>query len=881
MNGRVILSTVFISFIISLTSTVSAATYSGKGLFLFGDSATSLGRGGTGVSGLGTDLFYLNPAALSTAERFGLSLNYGTLGGSYYNPDITAAFPTAWGTLGGSFRMVYMDPGVDLAKGYALSLGVGKDLTPKVLVGISAEVLFGSSADSSTLAWTGITIGGIYRFEGMKKSRGFGFFEPRLGFSIKAGLPLGDHMSHADFNTITLGYNFIFFRHKNFDLSWYNDFTLVNYYKGYPVKLGLESLILDMVSVRFGTVIFNDDYGYGTFTAGAGYHFKKQTFAGSVNYALSWHNDSSHVHYLGVSFEYGTLDREAPKTLVSPDTKYLSPNHDGTQDYVMFNLKVEDRSRIKGWKLQIISPDKKVVREYRVSERDIIRGLSFRGFFRRLFSRKTSMDVPRTIMWDGTDDKGNTVPDATYRYTFTAWDERDNIAAKKTGTVTVDNTPPKVALKTDEALFSPNGDNQKDEFIIAQNITSSPDDSWKAGFKNAQGKVVKSYTWNGDAIPRQVKWDGKDDNGNDVPEGLYFYFISTKDRAGNSAAATVKEITLTRKYEIADIRLQKPWLTYLHDREFSFFPKLSKTEGLEEYTITILDEKEKPVKTITGGSPLPGVITWKGKDNEGEKLDDGIYHVRFTTRFKSGNTPSSFKKKLIVDSTPPEVTAKTSPDYFSPDGDEENDILTITTDVEEKFTVKKWKIEIRNPSGILFKIFSGTGNAPKEIKWDGLGDNKDIVESAVDYTMVVTVEDGAGNITVSDEKKIHIDILVVVTERGLKMRISNIQFAFGSSRLKKQGRKILDRVIVILGRYRRYDVIIEGHTDDIGPEEVNLKLSEKRAKAVNDYLQKNGVSKDRLQFVGMGETTPLYPNKNTENRRRNRRVEFLLIKKNG
>ena len=104
--------------------------------------------------------------------------------------------------------------------------------------------------------------------------------------------------------------------------------------------------------------------------------------------------------------------------------------------------------------------------------------------------------------------------------------------------------------------------------------------------------------------------------------------------------------------------------------------------------------------------------------------------------------------------------------------------------------------------------------------------------------------------------------------------------AFDSADLKKQGKKILDRVYEILQKYERYDIIIEGHTDDIGKEDYNLGLSERRAKSVMDYLVSSGMNRGRLQFVGMGETVPLYPNKNDENRRRNRRVEFLLIKKN-
>lgn len=119
----------------------------------------------------------------------------------------------------------------------------------------------------------------------------------------------------------------------------------------------------------------------------------------------------------------------------------------------------------------------------------------------------------------------------------------------------------------------------------------------------------------------------------------------------------------------------------------------------------------------------------------------------------------------------------------------------------------------------------------------------------------------------------------MVTERGLKIRISNIEFPFGSNEIKHKGKVILDRVFQILQKYESYEVIIEGHTDDIGKEEYNLELSERRAKAVTDYLLGRGLRADRLKYVGMGETVPLYPNDSDEHRRRNRRVEFMLIKK--
>ncbi len=220
-----------------------------------------------------------------------------------------------------------------------------------------------------------------------------------------------------------------------------------------------------------------------------------------------------------------------------------------------------------------------------------------------------------------------------------------------------------------------------------------------------------------------------------------------------------------------------------------------------------------------------------------------------------------------------------SPSLFSPDGDRENDLLKIEPRAKDSTGIKNWRIVVYDSSGEPFKAFSGNGTVPGEILWDGLGDNLDIVESAADYTIVLEATDMAGNRGISSPDRLEVDVLVLVTERGMKIRISNIEFPFGSNEIKYKGRVVLDRVFQILQKYESYDVLIEGHTDDIGKEEYNLELSERRAKAVNDYLLGRGIPADRLKYVGMGETVLLYPNDSDEHRRRNRRVEFMLIKR--
>jgi outer membrane protein OmpA-like peptidoglycan-associated protein/flagellar hook assembly protein FlgD len=864
--------------IISAVLPVYAKNDSGKELILFGDSASSLGRGGTGVSAFGADLFYLNPASIAPLERIELGLQYGTLGFRYSNPDVAFALPTSYGVLGGSFRMMSIPAAHtnDIEKGYLFSLGGAKNFTDRFMIGAAFNYLTGSDPADS-LAYAGGTLGTIYKIDyTLNLKKGFGIYDPKIGASINAGVPFGENDKFANFNQATFGYNFLFYKDSNFDLKFYNDFSAINAYKDFPVKFGFESLIKNNYIARVGFTA-PQSYGYGDFTLGCGFLFKTENFEGDVNYSLVHYSKLNFVHYLGLNIRYGKLDREPPVTNISASEEYISPNYDGKQDFLVFKTEVEDKSAIKGWKLQILNPNNDLVKEYRMSERDIDEGLSLKGFFMKIWQKKESMVVPENILWDGTDYTRKIVPDGKYTFSFTAWDERDNISSAKTGTVYVDNTPPEALVESD-TLFSPNGDNKKDTLEVKLGIVTSTEDIWNAGFINSEGKLIKSFKWSGVTAPKKVVWDGKDDNKIDAPEGLYSFFLSSQDKAGNSVRTEKKQITLTRKFQTADVTCSNEYFSYKENKTIIYYPAISDTKGLQEWKISIMDDGNHLQKEIKGGRDIPSTVIWTALDTQEKKLDDGKYFYKLSTTFDSGNAPASFPKEIIIDSTPPKVSVGYSPSLFSPDDDGENDLLTIYPVVKDNTGIKDWSLDVFAPSGKVFKSFNGKGNVPASIKWDGIGKDKDLVESAADYFLVHSAKDLAGNTAKTDRVKLPIDVLVTVTERGLKIRISNIEFAFDKAVLTGKAFPILNRVTEILNKYGKYNVLIEGHTDDIGEEEYNLKLSEARAKNVMDYLISKDIDEKRLMFRGMGETMPFLPNTDSENRRRNRRVEFLLIK---
>jgi OOP family OmpA-OmpF porin len=87
----------------------------------------------------------------------------------------------------------------------------------------------------------------------------------------------------------------------------------------------------------------------------------------------------------------------------------------------------------------------------------------------------------------------------------------------------------------------------------------------------------------------------------------------------------------------------------------------------------------------------------------------------------------------------------------------------------------------------------------------------------------------------------------------------------------------LDGVVAVLKRNPTLRVEIQGHTDNIGSEASNRKLSENRARAVMEYLVKKGVEAERLSAAGYGSSRPIASNDTLEGRARNRRVELTPV----
>lgn len=124
------------------------------------------------------------------------------------------------------------------------------------------------------------------------------------------------------------------------------------------------------------------------------------------------------------------------------------------------------------------------------------------------------------------------------------------------------------------------------------------------------------------------------------------------------------------------------------------------------------------------------------------------------------------------------------------------------------------------------------------------------------------------------------DTGVEVYREGDNLRLympGSITFNTGKSNLDSSFYPILKDVALVINKYEKTTLMVEGHTDNVGADDLNQRLSESRANSVKNFLAQTGVDTRRISTVGMGEYSPIADNDTASGKQKNRRVELKII----
>ncbi|MCK4840888.1 MAG: OmpA family protein [Methylococcales bacterium] len=118
------------------------------------------------------------------------------------------------------------------------------------------------------------------------------------------------------------------------------------------------------------------------------------------------------------------------------------------------------------------------------------------------------------------------------------------------------------------------------------------------------------------------------------------------------------------------------------------------------------------------------------------------------------------------------------------------------------------------------------------------------------------------------------------TERGLVFTLGDVLFGSGKATLLPSSARNLNKLVSFLQENQDRKVLVEGHTDSLGSNALNMRLSERRAYAVRVALLEKGVNSARISSRGYGEDNPVAENTTSMGRQQNRRVEIVVLNKN-
>ncbi len=647
-------------------------------------------------------------------------------------------------------------------------------------------------------------------------------------------------------------------------------------------------------SLRNTVAIYQDTsselFWTGTFKDGAGKEVKTLVWRGRADDKFEWDGrgddgrvlpDGQYTYALAATDQAGNtgisrpisirIDTEKKPVRISTDLVYFSPFGNGPKTRVRISPSLAVTTGVDAYTVQVKGADGGVVRTY-----------------------SGRAKAPDDLLWDGIDDNGKRVTDGKYTAALSVSYSNGSKPTADTTPFYVDNHVPQIDVSAAALLFSPTPDSKLTAVTIKQ--SSSSEDLWEGEVRSSAGKKVRGWFWKGKAA--DVAWDGKDDNGNLMSDGYYSYVVKATSRAGISTTKELRGIQVdtrpTPVYVTVDSDGFSPNGDGLRDG-INLATILTLKDGVTSWRLSMVEASAGEQQVFSGTSPVPASVPWDGKDKSGLKTaPDGLYTAVLTVEYAKGSVATAKSTPFRLAVAPPKVDLGLEGTPFSPDNDGVNDELGIALKVEDPVGIDNWQITILDPEQHPFTSFAGKGAPSEKIIWNGTSSTGELVQSAEDYPMTFTIKDALGNVA-TVQKTIPVDILVIKDGDKLRVRISSITFQANTAdyvnvepdRATKNASTI-GRLAEIFKKYSKYKIQIEGHANlvnfdnpakaKIEQEQELLPLSKQRADAIRQALIGQGIEAGRITTVGIGAAAPVVPFSDLDNRWKNRRVEFILVR---
>jgi len=727
----------------------------------------------------------LNPAASGAQQRPVLDLGYGLLSdfasqGIGTAVSLGASLPQNYGVWGGGLDFVSTPSSMSqLPLGSLVKLrgGIAKEIYAGLQVGADLSATLGSNGG---FGWgLGLDLGMLQRLSslGFLKDFRWGLALSGIGKAYSTPLP-GASSGYPPAFTLSGGVKAILLKAGDLSLGLGLDLSVPAFQDlGFNVSGSLA--YKEALTLRAG-------WGIPSLFHGGSSKSMLPSFGLVGTIPLSFKKDSSFISKngwesgdirpavsalplygniwqvgLGATVNLGVVDKTPPSITVNfPSSKwgpaYISPNADGKFDELSLPIKIVDNRYVASYDLTIAPAGSTTPIRTMANKETKPVSFSLATLWQRLTYVENGIPVPDKLAWNGFGDAGERVPDGTYDVRLSAADDNGNVATAGPWQVVVDTTPPSVTLKTpDSLIFSPDGDGNKDTITIG--ITGSKEDLWDIGVQDATGTTIRHVEIK-DAAPSDFTWDGKNDAGTIVPDGVYSLVLSSTDRAGNSGSGRLDNIIVNTQQPPINIAIDSAAFSPNGDgskESIGFLPSVPVRTGLVSWKLSVLDKNRAEIWTTGGGAAdeIPLRYPWDGKTAAGKYIAEGSYQAKLTVAYVNGYSPFSLSPSFVCDLTPPKATVVGDVPAFNPEAVGGHDHVTFAQSATKD---ARWTGEIFGADGKVARTWTWSGRPDPNLSWDGTNNEGALVPDGA-YSYKLRGVDVAGNSTATSPVPVALD----------------------------------------------------------------------------------------------------------------------------
>ncbi len=312
-------------------------------------------------------------------------------------------------------------------------------------------------------------------------------------------------------------------------------------------------------------------------------------------------------------------------------------------------------------------------------------------------------------------------------------------------------------------------------------------------------------------------------------------------------------------------------------KDFTFIvPDIASPAKVKQIILNISDSVGVAIKSLVFKDASQRLY-WNGYNSLGKVVPDGVYNIKAQAIYKNGTKSDSNEISVEVDNTPPKVSIDAEPKILKP-----NQIGAIVVPVSFKPTatdlhnIGSWQLIIGDDKGKVVKRFSGAGDPPSPVVWDGTNDKGAYIDPGKVYTYTFYAADTVGNWAHTVPQYVHVLLREIVITLS-----ADTLFDTGKADVKISVYQDIKKIADQINTHKNASVIVEGHTDNMPIKRSiypnNLALSQARAEAVvKFFVDLFGMQENMFTAIGKGDTMPVASNDTDEGRQKNRRVTIRI-----